>query len=189
MAVPGTYTAKITVDGRSLTTPVRVLPDPRVKVSPADLDAQVQFVLKVRDAMTQLTSMVESLRSVRGQLADRNALLKTDDRAKELVAASDALIKKLDALENQAHNPTAEVVYDILAMKGGARLYSRLSPLVDFVRDGAGPPTQGVREVFAQQEKELNGYLGQFDSILSADLAKVNGLASKLGIGFVVVPR
>ena len=27
------------------------------------------------------------------------------------------------------------------------------------------------------------------DSILSADLAKVNGLASKLGIGFVVVPR
>ena len=48
---------------------------------------------------------------------------------------------------------------------------------------------EGMREVFAEQEKELNGYLGQLDSLLSADLANVNGLASKLGIGFVVVPR
>jgi photosystem II stability/assembly factor-like uncharacterized protein len=189
LVVPGAYTVQITADGRSLTTPVRVLPDPRAKVSQADLEAQVQFVLKVRDAMTRLTEMVESLRSIRRQLADRQALLKDDVRAKELVAASEALIKRLDDLENQAHNPTAEVVYDILAMKGGTRLYSRLSPLVDFARDGSGPPTQGVREVFAGQEKELNGYLGQFDSLISADLAKVNGLASKLGIGFVVVPR
>jgi hypothetical protein len=189
LVVPGAYTVRITADGRSLTTPVRVLPDPRAKVSQADLEAQVQFVLKVRDAMTRLTEMVESLRSIRRQLADRQALLKDDVRAKELVAASEALIKRLDDLENQAHNPTAEVVYDILAMKGGTRLYSRLSPLVDFARDGSGPPTQGVREVFAGQEKELNGYLGQFDSLISADLAKVNGLASKLGIGFVVVPR
>ncbi len=189
MVVPGTYTVKLTVDGKSLSGEVKVVPDPRSKVSQADLDTQVQFVLRVRDAMTRLTDMVESLRSIRRQLAERNALLKGDARAKELVAASEALIKKLDELENQAHNPTAEVVYDILAMKGGARLYSRLSPLVDFARDGSGPPTQGVREVFAEQEKELNGYLGQLDTLISADLAKVNGLASKLGIGFVVVTR
>lgn len=187
MVVPGTYTVRLTVDGKSMSGEVNVLPDPRSKISQADLDAQVQFVLRVRDAMTRLTDMVESLRSIRRQLAERNALLKGDARAPDLVKASDALIKKLDELERQAHNPTAEVVYDILAMKGGTRLYSRLSPLVDFARDGSGPPTQGVRDVFAEQEKELNGYLGQFDTLISADLAKVNSLASKLGIGFVIV--
>jgi hypothetical protein len=115
--------------------------------------------------------------------------LKHDARAKELVSASEAIIKKLTELEDKIHNPTAEVVYDILAMKGGARLYSRLAPLFDWARDGSGAPTEGVREVLAEQEKELNGYLGQFDTLISADLANVNGLASKLGIGFVVLPR
>ena len=189
MVSPGTYTVKLTAGGKSLSTPVKVLPDPRTKIAPADLDAQVTFVLQVRDDLTRLTEMVESIRSIRQQLQDRNAVLKHDARAKELVSASEAIIKRLTELEDKIHNPTAEVVYDILAMKGGARLYSRLAPLFDWARDGSGAPTEGVHEVLAEQKKELNGYLGQFDTLISADLAKVNGLASKLGIGFVVVPK
>jgi hypothetical protein len=166
-----------------------VRPDPRVKVSQADLEAEVAFTLRVRDDLTRLTQMVDSLRSIRQQLRSHNELLKSDERAKELVTASEALVTRLDALENQMHNPTAEVVYDILAMKGGTRLYSRLAPLMDWASDGSGAPTQGMRDVLAEQEKELNGYLGQFDSIVSADLAKVNGLATRLGVGFIVIPR
>lgn len=189
MVTPGRYTATVTVDGRTASTSVTVLPDPRITVAPADLAAQVAFVLRIRDDITRLTEMVESLRSVRKQLADRTSLLKNDGRAAEVVAAAEALIKKLDALEDRAHNPTAEVVYDILAMKGGTRLYSRLAPLMDWAREGVGAPTQGLRDVLAEQEKELNQYLDAFRAIVATDLAKVNELAAKAGVGFVVVPK
>ena len=45
----------------------------------------------------------------------------------DLFEASEAAMKQADAIEDKLHNPTAEVVYDILAMRGGTRLYSRLA--------------------------------------------------------------
>jgi photosystem II stability/assembly factor-like uncharacterized protein len=43
MVVPGTYTATLTVGGRSYAQPVVVVADPRVDVSPAALDAQLRL--------------------------------------------------------------------------------------------------------------------------------------------------
>jgi photosystem II stability/assembly factor-like uncharacterized protein len=43
MVVPGTYTAKLTVNGRSTTTPIAVAADPRVPVSATALNAQFQL--------------------------------------------------------------------------------------------------------------------------------------------------
>ena len=97
------------------------------------------------------------LRAVRRQLADRNELLAKDDKAKPLIEPSQALIAKLDALEARLHNPKAEITYDVLAQKGGTQLYSRLAPFMDWSANGNGAPTQGMREVFAAQMKELDG--------------------------------
>jgi photosystem II stability/assembly factor-like uncharacterized protein len=189
MVAPGRYTVKLTAEGRSASASVTVLPDPRLHVSAADLEAQVAFALRIRDDISRLADMVESLRSIRRQLAERVNLLKDDARAKAVVSASEALVHKLDALEDRAHNPTAEVVYDILAMKGGTRLYSRLAPLLDWARDGVGAPTQGMRDVLAEQERELAQYLDEFRAIVETDLAHVNELAAKAGLHFVVVSR
>ena len=187
MAAPGVYTARLTVGERSLDTRITVRPDPRLQVSQADLESQLKLSLEVRDDITRLTELVESLRSIRRQLRDRIDLLKDKPEAAALVKGSTALIAKLDALENQIHNPTAEVSYDILAMKGGTRLYSRLAPLMDWIASGSGAPTAGMRQVFAEQDKELGGYAGQWDSLVSVDLAGLAKEASRLGIGFVVV--
>ena len=97
-------------------------------------------------------------------------------------------MRKLFAL-GRMHNPTAEVSYDILAMRGGTRLYSRISPLIGFAMWGDGPPTQGVREVFAAQQKELAGFEAEARAILVNDVAAINALASKLGLAFVTLPR
>jgi hypothetical protein len=43
MIVPGTYTVKLTVNGRSYTTPITVVADPRVPVSAAALNEQFQL--------------------------------------------------------------------------------------------------------------------------------------------------
>jgi hypothetical protein len=152
------------------------------------LAEQLRFALDVRDAITRLTRTGEQLRSVRKQLQDRNNLIKKDPRAADLIKGSEALLKKVDDLEARMHNPKAEIAYDVLAMKGGAQLYSRLSPLFDFVKGGDGPPTQGDREVYAAQKKELDALDAEWKAIVAGDLAALNDQARKLDLPAVYVP-
>jgi hypothetical protein len=58
-----------------------------------------------------------------------------------------------------------------------------------FAAEGAGAPTQGVREVFAGQKKEREGFEAEANAIFTKDVAAVNDLAAKLGLTFVMVPR
>jgi hypothetical protein len=220
-ALPGTYTARLAVDGTTSTLPFTVLPDPRVTASAADLEAQLRLGLEVRDAITRLSHTVLRLRAVRGQLRERNELLQgapavpaasaadtagtagTADTAKTpktaettpgksevaaLIKGSADLAARLDALDARLENPKAEIVYDILAQKGGAQLYSRLSPLLDWVDAGDGAPTQGQREVFADQQRELAARQAELDALLSGDLAALNREASRLALPVIYVP-
>jgi hypothetical protein len=164
-----------------------VLPDPRILVSDADLEGQVAFALSVRDDITRLTRLERQLCSVREQLAARNDLLKGNAKAEQIIKDSVALIGKLDALEAQMQNPKAEVVYDILAMRGGAKLYSRLSALFSAVKEPDGLPTQGVREVYAAQKQELDRYESELKRLLSTDLATLNETARKLDFPYILV--
>lgn len=185
---PGTYTVKLTVDGKSETSTLKVLPDPRVKMSDADYKTQNDFSLSIRDQISRLTRVVRQVRTVRDQLKNRNELLKTNQKASQLGKDSEALIKKLDDLEEQVHNPKAQIGYDILAMRGGAKLYSRMSAVFNFAMEGDGLPTQGVREAFEAQKHELDRYDAQFKQIVSSDLASLNQQAKSLDVPIVVVP-
>jgi hypothetical protein len=188
MALPGTYTAKLSVDGQSYTTPVEVRLDPRVTVSRADLEEQMAFALALRDDLTRLSGIVGGLRSVRGQVKARTASLKDRPGAAPLVEAADTLAAKCDALEERLHNPKAEISYDILAMPGGAKLYSRLAPLYSWSHDGDGPPTQGMREVYAELRKDLDALAAEWKAILETDVPALNAKARDLAPDFVVRP-
>jgi hypothetical protein len=86
------------------------------------------------------------------------------------------------------HNPRAEVTYDILAQRGGAKLYSRLSPVYTWTFEADGAPTQGMREVYADQVKELDALDAEFRGLVANDLAALNRQARDLGLGDVMVP-
>jgi photosystem II stability/assembly factor-like uncharacterized protein len=189
-AVPGTYTVRLTVDGRTKTAPLKVVADPRGGTSQADLDAQLAFSLRVRDDISRLTSIVNQVRSVREQLQARNKALedrKAETAVKELLETGAAAIKKADALEDKLHNPSAEVVYDILAMRGGTRLYSRLSPLQMWAVEAEGAPTSGMTQVLAEQEKELAQLERETQAFIQRDVAPINEAAAKLSLPFVIV--
>jgi photosystem II stability/assembly factor-like uncharacterized protein len=183
---PGAYTARLTVDGRIVTTPLRVVRDPRTTVSDADLQAQEAFAIEVRDAIDSLEGLVSQLRTVRQQIAMRRGLLETRANARDLVAAGDRIIARCDTLERQLHNPTAEVTYDILAQRGGAKLYSRLAPLMTFADEGDGAPTQGMKEMFAVYQSELAQLAGETQALVDKDVADLNQAAARAGIGYVV---
>jgi photosystem II stability/assembly factor-like uncharacterized protein len=216
LANPGTYTLELTADGHTARTKLEVLHDPRTlpeellakvfqalgrplltqevlrRVRPEPLDAelaeQLKLALQVRDDITRLARAVEQIRSVRGQVVARNELLAHESRAAPLVKASKALLPRLDELEDKLHNPKAKVAYDILAQKGGAHLYSQLAWLFEVLKEGDGPPTQGVKEVYADQSSLLFRYLDEWHHLEREDMARLNEQAAKLGLPTLVVP-
>ncbi len=163
LAPPGTYTARLTVDGRVLERAFEVTPDPRVKLGAADYQAQLAFALDVRGAFERVTDVVLRLRGVRTQLRAR---ADTGADGPQWAAEARRVAEGLDALEAELHNPRAEVTYDILAQPGGAKLYSRLSALFAWVNQGDGLPTQGQREMLAAHRAELASLEARFEAAL-----------------------
>jgi photosystem II stability/assembly factor-like uncharacterized protein len=213
---PGTYTLRLNVDGDVLTQQVQVHLDPRERIgtlaevlaaaklpvkslplsmlretilSRGELDEQLTFCLRIRDHITRLADLVNQLRAVRRQLLEREDLLANNPEAEGLVKESKQLAGRLSELEEKLHNPKAKVAYDILAQRGGAKLYSQLVFLFQVCKDSDGAPTQGMKEVFADQERELQEYAGSFKGLIDGELAHLNEQARKLDVPIVIVPR
>jgi len=186
MALPGTYTVKLTVAGESFTTPVEVRPDPRVTPGAA-LEQQLAFALELRDELTRIADIVHELRSVRDQARAGAERLRGAAEVDLFVKKAGDLALRCDALEDKLHNPKAKIGYDILAQPGGTRLYSRLATLYDWADAGDGAPTQGMREVHARHARELQELAGEWSAILETDVAALNRQAKERGIDVVVV--
>jgi len=185
-ALPGKYLAQLTVDGKSLTTPVEVLPDPRQPL-PAGAAEQLEFVTRIQGQVNRLADLVAQIRSVREQLQAKVAALAGDAKASGWTNGAKGTITRLNALERKIHNPEAEVDYDILAK--GARLYSQVSTLLDGATDGTGAPTQGMREVFAEQVQKADALAVEWETLVSQDLGTLSRQAREAGIEAVVVPK
>src|SRR4029077_13956819 len=104
------------------------------------------------------------------------------------LAANKKLVEKLDALEEKLHNPKAKTVYDILAQKGGAKLYSQYTSLYSFALDADGPPTQGMKDVYTEINQELKKLLVEWIALRDADVTKYNEQSRKLDMPGVFVP-
>jgi hypothetical protein len=228
---PGTYTLKLTADGKTFTTKVEVRLDPRVteprglaggKQPPQRIDVaprvasteeearlakaawvlrrnnldvildevreQEQFAMRIRDDVSKLSGIVNDIRSIRKQLQLHEELLAKQSKAKPYLKRAQELKGKLDELEEKLHNPKAKVTYDILAQKGGARLYSQLVSLMGFASSGDGPPTEGMKDLAGELEKELGEYDEAFDKLKAEGVVQLNELARKLNVPMIWIP-
>jgi hypothetical protein len=89
-AMPGSYTVRLTVDGKVYTQPLTVRMDPRIKTSDADLRKQVEMEAGIVEGMNETFEALQQVRSLRPQITDRTK------------KASGALVDSLNTLDKQA---------------------------------------------------------------------------------------
>jgi photosystem II stability/assembly factor-like uncharacterized protein len=104
MILPGKYSARLTVDGKTFTQPVLVEKDPRSKVKPQDLESEFAFYKQA----TQLAAAN----------LEKYEKLKKDDAKKyaDFISAMDALtglIKDLEDADGPPTGPQRELFADI----------------------------------------------------------------------------
>ncbi len=99
-AVPGKYSVRLTVLGKSYTAPLEIVPDPRLKLGPDDLAKQFDLLIKIRDKVTEVDDAIIEIRDLREQIKAVDKRLKNDPRGKT-VAASPGRSPRL------SHGPSA----------------------------------------------------------------------------------
>jgi hypothetical protein len=152
-----------------------------------EVKEQERFALRIRDDVSRLSGIVNDIRTIRKQLQLHEELLAKQTKAKAYLKRSQELLSKLNELEEKLHNPKAEVTYDILAQRGGAKLYSQYAALFEYLKDADGPPTQGMREVYTGHARELGRYVDELRGLLHHDVAKLNEMAKGLAIPNIIV--
>jgi len=156
LAPPGEYQVRMTIGDKVLTQPFRILKDPRSASTDADLEKQFEFLMDIRDKLSEANQAVVDIRDVKEDLEYvKNKLKKYD--ADDLISQVDGIEKEMTVIENNIHETRNEARQDPLNF--GIKLNNRLAFLSTTEGSGDFPPTaQAIaykEEVSAQIDKEL----------------------------------
>jgi ABC-type phosphate transport system auxiliary subunit len=172
--VPGNYTVKLTVDGKSYSQPLVVKMDPRIKTSATDLRKQFEMESGSVEGMNRSFDALAQVRSVRAQLKERAA------RAKGAVAdAIAALDKQAGELEGAARS-------NFFGLPPGAKQPENFSSLnqhfggILSVADSAdAAPTIQATTVYKELEEDLEKLVDRWTKIRQQDISALNAKLKK----------
>ena len=155
--VPGKYKAVLTVGDQVEESEFEILKDPRSSTTAEDFQAQFEFLIGVRDKLSQVHNKISELRSVRSQIQAYSKRLNGDE-FKDIRDKGKAIVDQITAVEKQLYQTKNQSPQDPLNFP--IRLNNRLSSLVGVVSMGDNAPTRQAIEVRDVLIAEIDGLLG-----------------------------
>ncbi len=182
MAAPGTYTVKLTVDGKSYSQPFVIERHPLYSATDADLIAQFNFLIQVRDKTSEANNTVIKIRDMKTQIADR--LAKSNGDAK-LKSVSGLLIEGVSSVESEIYQVKNQSGQDPLNFP--IKINNWLAGVLSMVGNGDGRPTSEAPKIFADLTAKLKVQTDKLATFIAKDLVAFNAEAKRLGLDPVVV--
>ncbi len=175
-APPGTYQVRLTVDGRSQSKPLVVRRHPLYSATDADLAAQFDLAIEIRDKVSEANGAVIRIRALKADVG-RRLSGSTDARLK---AAGDILLTRLSAVEGEIYQVRNQSGQDPLNYP--IKVNNRLASLLNSVNHGDGRPTGNTAAIFADLVQELLVQTDRLRAIEATELAAFNREATRLGL-------
>jgi hypothetical protein len=175
-AMPGKYTVVLTVGGKSYQQPLKLVMDPRVKTSQAALAEQFKLSKQVYDEWLALNSISESVRLLRGRLADLRPRVPDGD----LKTHIDALAAKLQALLGAGGGPVGPTAppprLTVSATTG------RLRTLFDLMEEVDLAPTPQAAAAVPEVLKDSRSLKDDWEAIRLQELTSLNQALRAAGL-------
>ncbi|MEQ8329800.1 MAG: hypothetical protein RH859_04975 [Longimicrobiales bacterium] len=174
---PGTYTLRLTLDGRTQTSQVEVRPNPWIEdITVADLQAQYAFGRRIWEKVDEANRAVVAIRRAKAQVDER--LEASDDAGLERTA--EHFVDNAEEVEANIYQVRNRSGQDPLNFP--IKVNNRLANLLSMSERGDGPPNDGMHEVFQIMVDELEGYTTRLEEIWETDLAALNRELERLGL-------
>ena len=179
-AIPGTYQAVLTVNGNSAAQNFNIVKDPRLSNTKEDYQKQFDFLISVRDKVSEAHEAIIRIRKTRKDLEYVKEKVAGKPSAKALVERVNALDEKMKVIENAIHMTKNQSYQDPLNF--GIRINNRIAFLLADQQRGDYPPTDQAIAFRDEVFKELDEELNKLASLLNEKLPALNKKLTELGI-------
>jgi photosystem II stability/assembly factor-like uncharacterized protein len=187
-AVPGTYRATLTVGNWSESRTFRVVEDPRIETSQADLEEALGLMLEMRSSLNETYEGVRRVRRIRSQARELVSRMKEAGlETGELETAAESLAAKLTAIEEDLMQPKNSADQDVENFP--TKLDAQLAYVYWLVDQADARPTEGQRSRYQDLKKDLAAVLDRLDALVAGDVAAFEALAREKGATPVLLPK
>ena len=185
LALPGKYTVRLAALGKTLEAPLELALDPRVTTSQTDLQKQLELHHRIRGRLTELNETVNQIRDLHAQLQALRKRLGNDAAHKDLLAAADALGKKMTPIQEELIQPKLKSSQDSLNYE--LKLDGKLAVLAEVVESADAAPTRQSYELFDTLSQKVEAQLARWKEIVGKDLLALNERMRKENVPLISV--
>jgi hypothetical protein len=183
--LPGTYSVRLTADGKSYSQPFVVVNDPRTTVTPAAQQSQLTAWLALRDHLDSTVTAAKSIETMQEQIDARIKQVKNEAYASRVSGAGKPLRAKMEAIRDaliEVHSHADEI-----SLHYPVRLYNMMLTLNGQLLTGDAAPTQSQMEQLKDLSGKVDLQLQKLHELESTDVGAFNKLMKELDVPAVTV--
>jgi photosystem II stability/assembly factor-like uncharacterized protein len=178
--LPGSYTVKLTVDGKQFTQPLTIKMDPRIKTSPSDLQAQAALQAGAISGMNQSYDALSQVQSVRAQLKE------------PLTKAKGKLAESLEDLDKQCAALAGATTSTFFGTPPSGKqpenfstLNQHFGQLLSIADSADAAPTTQASKVYAELTDALNSVVKRWNDLEQNAVPKLSSQLQKAGLAAI----
>ena len=165
---PGKYNIKMTYNDQILQKEFEIVKDPRVKISQADYQDQLEFLINVRDEVSRANQKIIDIRNIKNNMI---FILEKTRNNVELQEMINKYLTDISEIENNIHMTKNQSRQDPLNY--GIRINNRIAFLLADSQRGDYPPTDQSKEFFIQIKEELDTEILKLDALIDKHSQKI----------------
>jgi chromosome segregation ATPase len=180
---PGTYYVKLNVGESSMIESFKILKDKRSSSSNEDLKEQFEFLIGIRDKVSEIHTTIKQIRSTRDQL--NNLKGKLDENHEEINSSIKDLINRISKIEENLYQTKNRSGQDPLNFP--IRLNNKLAHLSSVAGRGNFKPTDQMYGVRDELVKLIDVELNKWTEIKDSELDKINTMILENNIQLISI--
>jgi len=186
-AVPGTYQVRLTVGNKTKIASWQWKKDPRVRATQQDYQLQFDFLIQIRDKLTEVNTSIIQIRSLKKQIGDLVAKIKGQEKLERITEEGQRIIGKLQEIEDvliqsQSKSGQDPLNYPIM-------LDNKIAALASVVGMGDARPTGQSYQVFRDLSSRADTQIGQLNLLLKRDIPDFNAMVRNADIPAVLIKK
>ncbi|MEJ7739428.1 MAG: hypothetical protein WKF97_18540 [Chitinophagaceae bacterium] len=183
-ALPGKYVVKLSALGQTTEQEFEILKDPRVTASSEDLKSQFDFLVKVRDKVSEANQAILDIRKTRDDLVYLKKKIGTDTKYQDVSEAINKFEDQLTVIENNIHQTKNRSVQDPLNF--GVKLNNRLAFLMGEQGQGDFRVNKQAEELRIELNRKIDAELENLRTLNKTGLDTLKNLVKQKGIEMIM---
>ena len=184
-AMPGTYKARLTVNGKVMETEFEIVKDPRTSGTLADIKTQFDFSIAVRDKLSETNKAVKKIRTAREQINRVTEPMKGKEEMKDVNDMAKSILDDMKKIEETLYQTKNKSGQDPLNYP--VRLNNKLGALGSEVDGSDFRPTEQVKAVYKEITEKIDEQLNLLNKVMSDKVPKFNELVKQKQVNAISI--